>query len=252
MTVIQEPSCKSLYIEMFFNDQILSSGTAFVVSYRGSYFLITNRHNFTGRDNNTGALLNKNAGIPNKVLVWHNDKAGLGNWAGVQYQLIDNDNKPLWIEHPMYGAKADIVAFKIDEKSKVELYSYSLDDNNLIKSIDCTCPDRVSVVGFPFGKASGGKFAIWATGYVATDYDLSYDSMPVFLIDCRTRRGQSGSPVIFYSRSGQYVNSNGTNVMTPGPITKLLGVYSSRINKDSDLGMVWKVEALKDLIGSNT
>ena len=53
---LEVPSLKSLYIEMYFGDTLLSSGTAFLVANDQSSHcaLITNRHNVTGRHQETG------------------------------------------------------------------------------------------------------------------------------------------------------------------------------------------------------
>jgi hypothetical protein len=110
--------------------------------------------------------------------------------------------------------------------------------------------DAVSVVGFPFGLSGGGRFAIWATGFMATEPEIDYDAKPIFLIDCRSRPGQSGSPVIA-SRSGGLVTlTNGEAVMFVGPQMKFLGIYSGRINDQSDLGIVWKRTAIVELVAA--
>jgi hypothetical protein len=36
--------------------------------------------------------------------------------------------------------------------------------------------------------------------------------------------------------------------MTTGMTTHLLGVYSGRINKESDIGIVWKSEVILDIL----
>jgi hypothetical protein len=33
-----------------------------------------------------------------------------------------------------------------------------------------------------------------------------------------------------------------------GPATKFLGIYSGRVNAESDLGIVWKASAIKELV----
>jgi len=35
-----------------------------------------------------------------------------------------------------------------------------------------------------------------------------------------------------------------------GPVTNLLGVYSGRVNEQSDLGRVWKVQAVRDILAA--
>jgi hypothetical protein len=108
----------------------------------------------------------------------------------------------------------------------------------------------VSIIGFPFGQ-SANKFALWSTGFVASEPAIDCFELPVFLVDCRARRGQSGSPVVAFRQAGQMVGfTDGSMAMMSGPISSLLGMYSGRINADSDLGMVWKVSALQELVNS--
>jgi hypothetical protein len=64
-----------------------------------------------------------------------------------------------------------------------------------------------------------------------------------------TRPGQSGSPVIYHS-SGLILTSDGDLQLRTGPTTRWLGVYSGRINEQSDIGMVWKAKAVAELIDS--
>jgi hypothetical protein len=68
---LEIPTAKSLYIEMFFDETLLSSGTAFLAANnRDSHCaLITNRHNVTGRNQDTGECLNKYAAIPNAIVI---------------------------------------------------------------------------------------------------------------------------------------------------------------------------------------
>jgi hypothetical protein len=57
----------------------------------------------------------------------------------------------------------------------------------------------------------------------------------------------SGSPV--YARvSGGYSNSSGDYIFSSGIETKFLGIYSSRLPRDSEVGLVWKPTIIKQLI----
>ena len=89
--------------------------------------------------------------------------------------------------------------------------------------------------------------AIWVTGFVASETGL--DS-PIFLVDSRTRPGQSGSAVIAQRNGGAFSGKDGNTTIITGIITQFLGIYSGRINKDSDIGTVWKASAIKELIES--
>jgi hypothetical protein len=92
---------------------------------------------------------------------------------------------------------------------------------------------------------------IWATGFVASEPDVNvYGGMPTMLIDCRTRQGQSGSPVLAYREGGAVAMMNGSTAMFAGSAQRFLGIYSGRINEESDLGIVWKASAIAELIAS--
>ena len=106
---------------------------------------------------------------------------------------------------------------------------------------------RVSVVGFPFGERTGASFAVWATGFIASEPEINHGGRPVFLIDCRTREGQSGSPVIFHNNTGGLL-SDKFAIQATTSSSWLLGIYSGRINGESDLGIVWKTYAIAELL----
>ena len=42
--------------------------------------------------------------------------------------------------------------------------------------------------------------------------------------------------------------ADGALAFGAGPMVELLGVYSGRINKESDLGIVWKTSALTEIL----
>lgn len=110
--------------------------------------------------------------------------------------------------------------------------------------------ESVSVIGFPFGMSSIGRFPIWATGFLAQELSLLTPENPVFLIDCRTRKGQSGSAVIAYRPSG-FRKREGNKIVAQLSHSKtweFLGIYSGRVNSESDLGRVWHVSAIQELL----
>jgi len=91
MQQIAQPSVQSLLIQMQFNGQPLSTGTAFVAQAPSGLVLITNRHNVTGRDQNTGKPLSTTGGVPNEITVIHNRKGNLGQWVPRTEPLFDGD-----------------------------------------------------------------------------------------------------------------------------------------------------------------
>lgn len=249
------PTLKSLFIEICFEDQCLATGTAILVANdRESHCtLITNRHNVTGRHQETQKCLSPKGGVPDNIIIhFHSGGANPGGWKPIKLPLYRKDGSPWWIEHPRLGAKADIVALNLNWGSDITRYAYYLSTELDRRSIDVGPAETVSVIGFPFGLSSAQRFPIWATGFLAQELELVTPDNPTFLIDCRTRRGQSGSAVIAYRPSGYRSVKDGRPVahLTPEIVWEFLGVYSGRINEESDLGKVWHISAIEELLGA--
>jgi hypothetical protein len=237
----------SLFIEMSFNGTRLATGTGFMAQAPSGPTLVTNLHNLTGRHPETGQPLSKTGGVPNEITILHNVHSQLGSWMPRKEALHDQHGAPKWIQHPTLGPRADIAALPLTELQDVGLYPY--DPGNPFPDIVVGPADVVSVIGFPFGLRAGGALAIWATGFVASEPDIDYNDLPIFLIDCRSRPGQSGSPVISYRGGGSVTTRSGTAIFS-GPVFRFLGVYSGRINEQSDIGIVWKALAVQELVAS--
>lgn len=254
---IEVPTAKSLYIEMYFDETFLSSGTAILAANnRESHCaLITNRHNVTGRNQDNGQCLSKHAAIPNYIVIHFHKNIekfeDIGKeWKLVKLPLYREDSRPYWIEHPKLGESADIVALNLTWGDDIVKYPYymetDLDNVNLVIGP----AEAVSVIGFPFGLSSHGKLPIWATGFMAQELSLITPANPVFLIDCRTRQGQSGSPVIAFRPSGYRHRKDGKVVsnLSADKAWEFLGIYSGRVNSESDLGRVWHLSAVRELL----
>lgn len=44
--------------------------------------------------------------------------------------------------------------------------------------------------------------------------------------------------------------ANGDSAAFNGPVSKFIGIYSGRINPESDIGIVWKASAIQQLAQS--
>ena len=236
---------KSPLLDIRFNGQALGTGTGFIGNAPRGPVLITNRHNVTGRHQDTGQPFSPTGGVPNEVVIMHDRTNLLGQWVPRIEPLYNNSGQSRWIEHPEFGARADFVALPLTQLTDVRLYPYTLGVGD--PAIVVAPAEVVSVVGFPFGISAGGCLAVWATGFVATDHDIDYATLPVFLIDCRSRPGQSGSAVIAHRTGGAVATEQGV-VVGGGVMTRFLGIYSGRINAESDLGFVWKAAAIRQLV----
>lgn len=250
---IELPSLKSLFIEMYFGDQLLSTGTAILsaVDKDSRCAVITNRHNVTGRHQETGECLSKNLSIPDSIVIYfHRSESDIGKWLKIKFPLYRDDGTPMWIEHPKLGASADIIALNVKWGNDVLCLPYYIDHDTDRIGMIINPAETVSVIGFPFGLSTVGKLPIWSTGFLAQELSLVTEEKPEFLIDCRSRQGQSGSPVIAY-RISNYRVVNGDKITTrvsPQIAWEFLGIYSGRINPESDLGRVWHVSILKALL----
>lgn len=245
---IRPDSLRPLFIEMFFNDQKLAIGTCFpVFSGKGKVYLVTARHNLTGRHAHTDEVLHLKKAIPNRIKVHLHTKRNSHEpvrYKTAAFNLQTNSGANIWVEHPIFNTEADIAAIPLDVDDEVFLHPFNLAH----EPTRVTGPaDPVSVIGFPFGKSSGDGLPIWATGYMASEPNLDYEGKPVVLIDCRTRTGQSGSPVVSF-RSDGVIGHNQFQGTWTAPSSDFLGLYCSRINAESDLGVVWKCSAIKELV----
>lgn len=253
---IEIPSLKSLFVEMYVGETKLSSGTAILIANnRESHCaLVTARHNVTGRHQDTNQYLSRHAVSPDNILIhFHSsDETPEPQWTQVRLPLYRENRTPYWIEHPRLAGAVDIVALNVNWGSDVTKYPYYL--NTDLDSVNMVIDpaETVSVIGFPFGLRFGGNFPVWVTGFVTHEMSLVNDENLVFIIDCRTRQGQSGSPVIAFRTSSYRHIEDGRKVTT---ITvdnhwEFLGIYTGRINAESDLGKVWHVSAVRELLSA--
>lgn len=244
MATIALPSVQSLLLEMRANGNALSLGTGFVVSCKTGHALVTNWHNLAGRHPETKQPLSPTGAIPDEVRILHNKAGALGNWIPAT-EMLQHKGKPRWSEHPKHAEKVDVVALPLTSVHGVELYPHDLVGGAKVRVGPA---EAVSVIGFPFGIQAGGSLAVWATGFLASEPDIDFRGLPLMLVDCRTREGQSGSAVICYRSGGAVSMEDGSTAVMAGPIQRFLGCYSGRVNKDSDLGLVWKASAVREVV----
>jgi hypothetical protein len=240
---ITPPSFQSLYLRLKFGDTQLATGTGFLVRSHAAVGLITARHNLTGRHHETDAYLHQHGGVPDSVEIFHN---GLSSSNELRLErVLDDGGQPLWVEHPQLGALCDVALLPLDNSVEVLLAPYTWQRE--YPDIAIRVAEPVSVVGFPMAQTAGGMLAIWCTGYIASEPTQDYAGQPKFLIDCRTRPGQSGSPVIAY-RNGSFASQGGAINFGVGTVVRPLGVYTGRIHPDADIGVVWKWSIVEELM----
>lgn len=242
-------SARSIYVETISpGGSRLSSATAFLVKNRDNQpFLVTNRHVVTGRHQETGDLLSATGATPERLFVAFPVRGSLGSWMETVLPLLDADGRPVWLEHPDLGSRADVVVWAVHG----DVASLDLGMTHQVYhegQLPLQPASELQVIGFPIGVnvRRDGAFGIWCRGTVASEPGIELNGLPCFLIDSRTREGQSGSPVVAHATGG-WRDPSGTFVVG-GERAELVGVYSGRIHRESDLGMVWRVTVVRDLI----
>jgi hypothetical protein len=246
--MVSRPSYASLFLRPSFNGNGKGGATGFVVQQGTQPYLITNRHVVRGRHNDSNAVLDRVDGlIPNQLQIHYGPDTSGDSWRRRDEPLYDEDGNPRWLEHPTLRGWMDVVALPLTRLDGCRLHPYQFPrEKDPLLKVGVSLP--LFIIGFPFGLVADGYLGVWVQGTVATELSQSWDAKPAFLIDSRTRPGQSGSPVIAFSPHLRSMMESGLSLMTGGDVERLMGVYSGRVNEDSDLGIVWKASAVEEIV----
>jgi hypothetical protein len=240
----------------------LGDGTAFLYRHDGKVYLVTAGHNFSGRHAENDRLGSRGVTPTHVRIGLRSPLPPEGHKISEPFSIkrlllpiVDADENPLWLEHPQYGRRVDIAVLPFDVTDPtVQIEAYEAEPTKPPTAIDPRMrpTEDLFVVGFPYGLQSGIDLPLWIRGTIASEPAFYWRSdlgqeLPLFLIDSRTREGQSGSPVIFFRPPNTLFLSEQQQLSyTKGPASKLLGVYTGRaFAKDdtgsSDLGFCWRI-----------
>jgi hypothetical protein len=230
----------------------------------GKLFLVTNWHVFTGRNHKTPKEA-PNLRIPKSVQIVLHDKIAshensvqLSKTSTIEFEINDeHGNSPKWIEHNLYRHQIDLVALMVDEGKLTNFIFRVLSDiggwdRRLLPEV----MSETFVVGFPWGLGGGGRaLPLYKRGSVASEARINAEGLPLFYIDCWATSGMSGSPVIV--RQHGFWNPDETGIGEEafiGTVSNLVGIYSgrlvpiSKLEATSEIGKVWRIEALNELV----
>lgn len=259
--LIARPSMVSALLDLNFDGAHLAFGSGLVVGQEpeGKRWLISAWHNLTGRRSDNNVVMSETGAIPNEVVAYFSrfdridDRSDDDNaefqfdWQKRLLPLFDEEGQALWFQHPVHGRQVDISAIPLpDSGADEQLFSYNPWEPGPPLAADVSA--RVSIIGYPYGHTGGRLFPIWVSGQVASEPVLDFEDLPQFLIDARTRPGQSGSPVVAYSSGGLTLLEDGSSAQYDRSVERLIGVYSGRIDDRTDLGRVWKVHTIRETI----
>ena len=242
--LIDPLSLCSLLVETRGYDLALDTATAFCVRKGRATLLITNLHVVTGLNAGTRRLLAGTGAVPDQIRILHHAKHDLGNWV-IRTEALYINGVRRWYEHPK-GQAIDVIALPITVDDEVLVYEFdlSLADFDMVVQVAMA----VSIIGFPFERATTGVLPIWKTGHIASDPDMDYGGRPVFLIDATTRGGMSGSPVVLRIY-GDYPTRQASTI-GDNSWTRFLGVYSRRIHDQTEIGGVWRPSVIREILAT--
>lgn len=241
----------------FKNRQALRQWNGFFFAFGEKHFLVTNWHIVSGKNWQTKELIHESAAVPRKIQVdfWV-DKAGNALVQGTKQldcddsqftiELYNDQDCPIWIEHPTLGSDCDVVAINIDEKyqelSAMGLQLSAIDlSSDIVYELNPSVMGTVFITGFPLSKeVSFTGFPIYKRGDIASEPDVMNDGGK-FYVDSKTKPGMSGSPVLL---EGYVIDRLGDGKLEC--FFNFVGIYSGRMpgtdEYEAELGIVWRYD----------
>jgi hypothetical protein len=249
MTKVDVFSLTTVPIEQCANGKPFGNATGFVWKRGEQHYLITNWHVVTGRNAETDELETPVQPDMLKCLL----NLRIQDYGKQEYQIKirDENNKPLWYAHPVRQRGSDVVAIPLPIRGDdpiVNMYPI----NTLKSEVDLAVEIgmEVFILGYPFGN-DPPAFPVWKRGSIASEPDLTRIGRGFMLVDTASRPGMSGSPVIRRSY-GFHLLPDGAHSIQSTPQSKFIGIYSGRFHTknpmDAQLGMVWPVEDIEEVI----
>jgi len=235
--------------------------TGFFWRSPGSVYIISNWHNVTGLNSQTGEPLG--TFTPSHFVLDFKftqpapgeGKVNIGRRNGT-IPLHGADEQKIWLEHPA-GRDVDVVAIPIDEAIYDGVQINCMNENDFENRWSPEIASDCFVVGFPEGMAGQHMTPIWKRASIATEPSLDHNERPSFLVDTLGNPGLSGSPVIARA-SGIFDIGSGNKPISPNAIIgsweNFVGIYSGRIGDEGvsfQLGCVWKGSVIEEIIGAH-
>lgn len=246
---------------MYFQEQKLSSGSGFFWREGERLFLISNWHNFSGRNPLTGKPMSPNGGIPDRVIFMVFRKASEEDENGFYELSYDPVNVPLlspdseqcrWLEHPTWGRRVDVAAIDVTDLTR-ESQAVGVNELESDAVVDPQVSQDAFVVGYPFGMIAGAPAPVWKRGTIALDPSFDPEGLPKMLLDTATREGMSGSVVVsrqvLINRPVLRKSGEMSKPFLYAQVDRVTGVYSGRHYADlerAQLGIVWKRSVIEE------
>lgn len=242
MSKIEYLSLSTVKLELCCNRVLLGPATGFLWQYNSSNYLVSNWHVFSGMNNETGEVIHSSKYTPDSVIL----RVPVGPVESQQSQkielaLTDEAGNRTWLQHPDYGRTADIGVVCLSDLKGKQVFPLNRAPN-MFEDLFVRAGDEVTILGFPKGLDRQLGFPLWKRGSIASEPEILYDDLPLFVVDSATRNGMSGSPVIARQR-GSREHKDESHELAQGVSYRFMGVYSGRYSSkdelDAQLGRVW-------------
>ena len=292
MAELKSPSNSVVLLEMRKGDISLSVGTGVLYERGGRNYVATAWHNLSGRNATTLKPLSKTQALPDSVAVITSFLLDFdGTQASVRLPLVlpvENEESALYLVHPEGWPRKDVAVLPLNfDTAQVsmpipggDVFRASVplggDANGPLRGVypiqRCTGSfsmmgdnsaaflsegDQLFVLGYPRGIHDHNVEPLWKRATVASDPVRGWGGENKFLIDCASREGMSGAPVVSYSKSG-IMKMGGMTHFGSGPIALLRGIYVGRMIDtastiedrlfEAQIGTVWKREIIDEII----
>ena len=268
-------------LQMYDEQGIIATGSAFFFEINNEWFLITNWHNVSGKHflDNTALV---NGRFPTRLVAklssYDREDSPKGSFGIVPFDVsIYQNDEPLWFEHPELCSRCDVIALPLQRPASCPQFMHNAANRISGVRIPVEPGGTVFIVGFPRSISVGFGLPLWKSGYIASEpyYDIAIGGkpwlfgglrdgikLPAFFLDSQTREGMSGSPVFasyvgnwdtvdpyrwepdepgFYERNDVFLGSKAI---------EFVGCYSGRIGPEEEgaaLGLCWRKDVVEKI-----
>lgn len=236
------PTAVQIYLDR--GDMNLAIGTGFPYLIENAPFLVSNWHNFSGRNSRTGRALHTMGALPDRVrfVLWRRDN-GVGEWKNYWLEKPDEEASR-WYEHPLLGRKVDVGCLPL--KENLSEYRHLSEFEN--DEVRIRPGQSVTILGFPRGLHQQ-NLPFWKGASVASEPEIDVNDLPLTMVDGLGARGLSGSPVFFHG--SRYEKMEGGWQLSGPNALRLVGIYSGRDDElpqteTANLSRVWKASAIRE------
>ncbi len=236
------------------DDLEVSRSTGFLWSHDSRIMLVTNWHSLTGVNPFSGQFLSRRLAARPNILRVALPSSKLGRKLGYEVPLFDEDGDPRWFVHPTAREQVDVAIIVLPNESDrpnegTQMLATPLNSRKWA-NLEPFVGENLFVVGFPRNLHMHG-LPIWKRATFASEPVLFADKRGhrQVWIDCASREGMSGSPVIQVAH-GHYLREHGSTFDNMLPGHDFYGIYSGRlVDPDDDprfddqlvaqIGIVW-------------